>query len=161
MRSVYIETSIVSYLTARPSSNLLVSAWQDVTSSWWKHERRNFDLYTSALVLEEAGRGDQEAAGLRIARLEGIPLLAVTEQVVELAGRILHPGPLPVEAADDAFHIALSVVHSVDYLLTWNFRHIDNALIKPVVRTVCNAHGYICPEICTPQELTGGLNYDG
>ena len=157
MPSVYIETSIVSYLTARPSQSLLVAAWQDVTVSWWNHQRQDFDLCTSALVLEEASRGDQEAAERRIAHLEGIPLLAVSDPAIEFAGRLVHSGPLPVEAADDAFHIALSVVHAVDYLLTWNFKHIDNALIKPRIRALCTEHGHPCPEICTPQEMIGDL----
>ncbi len=157
MPSVYIETSIVSYLTARPSQSLLVAAWQDVTVTWWSYHRQDFDLCTSALVIEEASRGDQEAAGRRIAHLEGIPLLPVSDQVIEFARRLVHPGPLPVEAADDAFHVALSAVHAVDYLLTWNFKHIDNALIKPQFRAICLKHGYPSPEICTPQEMVGGL----
>lgn len=157
MPSLYIETSIVSYLTARPSPSALVAAWQDVTVSWWNHQRQDFDLCTSALVLEEANRGDPEAAQRRMAHLEGIPLLAVSDQVIEFAGRLVHPGPLPISAADDAFHIVLSVVHTVDYLLTWNFKHIDNALLNPRVRALCTEHGHPCPEICTPQEMIGGL----
>ena len=157
MPSVYIETSIVSYLTARPSPSALVAAWQEVTVSWWSHQRQDFDLCTSALVLEEANRGDPEAAQRRMAHLERIPLLAVSDQVIEFAGRLVHPGPLPIRAADDAFHIALSAVHTVDYLLTWNFKHIDNALLKPRVRELCTEHGHPCPEICTPQEMIGDL----
>ena len=157
MPSVYIETSIVSYLTARPSPSQLVAAWQEVTVAWWNHQRRDFDLCTSALVLEEASRGDPEAAARRMTHLEGIPLLAVSDQVIEFAGRLVHPGPLPISSADDAFHIALSVVHTVDYLLTWNFKHIDNALLKPRVRALCTEHGHPCPEICTPQEMIGDL----
>ena len=157
MPSVYVETSIVSYLTARPSPSPLVAAWQEVTVSWWNHQRRDFDLCTSALVIEEASRGDPEAAERRMAHLEGIPLLAASDQVIKFAGRLVHPGPLPIGAADDAFHIALSAVHAVDYLLTWNFKHIDNALIKPRVRALCTEHGHPCPEICTPQEMIGDL----
>ena len=157
MPSVYVETSIVSYLTARPSPSPLVAAWQEVTISWWNHQRQDFDLCTSALVLEEASRGDPEAAERRMAHLEGIPLLATSDQVIEFAGRLIHPGPLPIGAADDAFHIALSAVHAVDYLLTWNFKHIGNALLKPRVRTLCTEHGHPCPEICTPQEMIGDL----
>lgn len=161
MASLYIETSIVSYLTARPSSNPLVAAWQEVTAWWWTRQRQDFDLWTSALVLEEASRGDREAARRRVAHLEGIPLLTASDQVIEFAERLVSPGPLPIGAADDAFHIALSTVHAVDYLLTWNFRHIDNALIKPRVRELCATHGYPCPEICTPQEMVGGQPDEG
>ena len=108
-------------------------------------------------MIEEASRGDPEAAERRMAHLEGIPLLAASDQVIKFAGRLVHPGPLPIGAADDAFHIALSAVHAVDYLLTWNFKHIDNALIKPRVRALCTEHGHPCPEICTPQEMIGDL----
>ena len=161
MSSVYIETSIVSYLTARPSQNLLVAAWQGITAEWWDHHRLEFQLCTSGLVLEEAGRGDPEAAARRAACLEGMPLLAMTEEAIELSGRFLSPGPLPSTAAEDALHIALSAVHAVDYLLTWNFRHLDNAQTKPLVRALCTQNGYRCPEICTPQELIGGALYEG
>ena len=161
MPSMYIETSIVSYLTARPSQNLSVAAWQDVTATWWNRCRQDFELCSSALVLEEAGRGDREAATHRLAHLEGIPLLAVTDQTTSLAGTLINHGPLPITAADDALHIALSAVHAVDYLLTRNFRHIDNALTKPLVRELCTQNGYRCPEICTPQELIGGLPDEG
>ena len=101
MPSVNIETSIVSYLTAWPSPSALVAAWQEVTVTWWSHQRRDFDLCTSALGLEEASRGDPEAAARRMAHLEGIPLLAVSDQVIEFAGRLVYPGPLPIGAADD------------------------------------------------------------
>lgn len=161
MPSVYIETSIVSYLTARPSQNLMVAAWQGITAEWWDRHRLDYQLCTSGLTLEEAGRGDPEAAIRRMARLEGIPLLAMTDRAIELAGRLLHPGPLPLQAAEDALHIALSAVHAVDFLLTWNFRHIDNAQTKPHVRELCVQNGYHCAEICTPQELTGGALYEG
>jgi len=161
MPSVYIETSVVSYLTARPSQNLLVAAWQGVTVEWWDHHRSGFQLCTSGLVLEEAARGDPEAAARRVACLEAIPLLRVTDAAIELARHFIHPGPLPLAAAEDALHIALSAVHGVDYLLTWNFRHIDNAQSKPLVRERCLESGYRCPEICTPQELMGGSADEG
>lgn len=160
MPSVYIETSIVSYLTARPSQNLLVAAWQGITVEWWEHHRPEYQLCTSGLVLEEAERGDPEAAARRMACLEGMPLLTVTDEAIELAGRLLHPGLLPAAATEDALHIALSVVHAVDYLLTWNFRHIDNAQTKPHVRALCLQDGHSFPEICTPQELMGGALYE-
>ena len=161
MPSVYIETSIVSYLTARPSQNLLVAAWQGITVEWWDYHRLDFQLCTSGLVLEEAGRGDPEAAARRLACLEGMPLLAATDEVIALAGTLLAPGPLPFAATEDAFHIALSAVHAVDYLLTWNCKHIANAQTKPHVREQCARNGYRCPEICTPQELIGGAWYEG
>jgi predicted nucleic acid-binding protein len=154
-KSVYLETSVVSYLTAWPTGDLLAAAWQKATRDWWETRRGRFDLYTSALVLEEAGRGDPAAAARRLEALAGLPLLAVTDDVRGLARALLREGALPAGALDDALHIALAATHGTDYLLTWNFRHIDNAEAKPLVRSVCIVNGQTCPEICTPQELMG------
>lgn len=154
-RTVYIETSIVSYLTARPTNDLLVAAWQKTTTDWWDIQKPRFDLYTSDITLEEAGRGDAEAASRRLEPLSGIPVLPITEAVVALSKELLYKKALPEKALDDALHIAVSSVHGVDYLLTWNFRHLDNAETKPIVRSICTLNGCASPEICTPQELMG------
>lgn len=154
-KTVYIETSIVSYLTARPSSELLAAAWQKVTIDWWDTQRNRFDLLASDLVIEEAGRGDDTAVARRLEALAGIPLLAITDEVLALSEALIQGGALPREAIGDSLHIALTAVHGVDYLLTWNYRHIDNAEKKPSIRKVCLANGYGYPEICTPQELMG------
>ncbi len=157
---VYIETSVVSYLVARPSRNLLAAAWQQVTLDWWDKRRAGFELYTSSLVLAEVAQGDPGAAQRRREALRDIPDLEVTDDVVALAGRLIKEGALPREATDDALHIAVAAVHGMDYLLTWNYRHLDNAERKPMVRSICAIAGYRCPEICTPQELMGE-NEDG
>ncbi len=155
-KKVYIETSIVSYLMGRSSINLIVAAWQNLTIEWWEKRRNVFDLYTSELVIEEATRGDMEAAQKRLKALEGIPLLKLTEPVVKLSQKLIANGALPSKAINDAVHIALAAVHGIDYLLTWNCRHIDNAEIKPLVRAIIISEEYKYPEICTPQELLGG-----
>ena len=154
-KTVYIETSIISYLTARPSSDLLAAAWQKVTIDWWDTQRDRFNLYTSDIVIEEAGRGDDLAVARRLEALAGIALLAMTGEVVALSEALIDAKALPKKAIGDSLHIALSAVHGVDYLLTWNYRHIDNAQTKPIVRAVCLVNGYAYPEICTPQELMG------
>ncbi len=155
-KKVYIETSIVSFLTGRPSRNLLSAAWQTLTIEWWEKRRLLFDLYISELVLKEAGCGDEEAAKKRLESLDGIPLLAMTDSAVELSKTLISQHAIPGNATDDALHIALTSVHNIDYLLTWNCRHIDNAESKPLIRSVLVSNGYNCPEICTPQELLGG-----
>jgi hypothetical protein len=114
-----------------------------------------FKLFTSPLVLAEAGQGDADAVQRRIQKLKDIPDLEITDDVVVLAKKLVNDGAVPKEAMDDAMHIAVAAVHGVDYLLTWNFRHLDNAEKKPLVRSVCAVAGYRCPEICTPQELMG------
>jgi predicted nucleic acid-binding protein len=154
-KSVYIETSVISYLAARPSRNILAAAWQQVTRDWWVKQKAGFKLFTSPLVLAEAGQGDADAVQRRIEKLQDIPDLEITDDVVALAKKLVNDGAVPKEAMDDAMHIAVAAVHGVDYLLTWNFRHLDNAEKKPLVRSVCAIAGYRCPEICTPQELMG------
>ncbi len=157
-KTIYIETSVVSYLTARPTGDLLAAAWQKITVDWWGMQRNRFDLYTSDVTVEEAGRGNPEAGTLRLGALSGIPILPITEAVVGLSKALLQGRAVPAKALNDAFHIAVSAVHGIDYLLTWNCRHLDNAETKPVIRSVCAIHGYPSPEICTPQELMGGFD---
>jgi len=160
MQSVYIETSIFSYLTARPSANLVAAARQHLTREWWNNCRKSFNLYVSPLVDQEASRGDQEAANRRLKKIRKIPELEITQETFELSSMLLANGALPEKAADDATHVSLAAIHGMNYLLTWNCRHIDNAEMKPVIRTVCENYGVKCPEICTPEELMGGIDYE-
>ena len=154
-KSLYIETSVISYLAARPSRNLVAAAWQQVTAEWWETHRDRFDLFISELVIAEVSEGSAEAAARRLDLIKNIPELEITRDVEQLAQKLVEEGALPKNAMDDAVHIALAAVHGVDYLLTWNYRHIDNAERRPLVRTVCAIAGHKCPEICTPQELMG------
>jgi len=153
MRTVYIETSIASYLTARPSRDLRVAAWQQTTIQWWEQERPKYELFTSELVLVEARAGDADTARRRLTALDALPLLAVTDDAKELADRLIADGGIPAHAEADALHIAVAIVQRMDYLLTWNCRHINNAATKPMIRSICAVAGYTCSEICTPLEL--------
>lgn len=152
---VYLETTIISYLTGKPSRNLLAAAWQSLTLEWWEKRRHSFDLFVSEIVLEEAAMGDEIAAKRRLEAIGDIPLLEVVDEAIELAKELITLGPLPAKAANDALHLALASYHQIDYLLTWNCRHLDNAELKPKIRQVLFAKGYKMPEICTPQELAG------
>ena len=152
-KSVYVETSIASYLTARPTRDVRAAAWQQITSQWWENVRADYDLFTSELVIVEASAGNPEAATRRLEALQGIAELSVDEEVQELADHLISKGGFPSGAEADALHVAVAAVHCIDYLLTWNFRHIDNAAKKPIIRSICVAAGYSCPEICTPMEL--------
>jgi len=154
--TIYLETTIFSYLTSRPSKNIVAAAWQQLTYDWWTSQKDKFDLYISELVVAEAERGDPEAAERRLAQIHKLPALSITEEAIAFADKLVKQGAVPVKAADDAMHIAVAATHGIDYLLTWNCRHIDNAEAKPLIRQVCNESGYESPEICTPQELTGG-----
>jgi predicted nucleic acid-binding protein len=152
-KAVYIETSIVSYLTARPSRDVRASAWQQLTHQWWNESRPAYEVFTSELVVAEATGGDSQAAERRLEVLAGIPELPMDEEVRDLAARLLADGGMPAKAEADALHVAVAAVQSMDYLLTWNCRHIDNAATKPVIRSICAVSGTMCPEICTPMEL--------
>jgi len=151
--TIYIETSIISYLAAKPSPDLMTAACQQITAKWWESSRRSYDVVTSALVVAESREGEPLTAKRRLDLLRGIPALKTTDKAKELARALTQKGPLPQKAQADALHIAIASVHSVDYLLTWNCRHIDNPATKPLVREVCASEGYVCPEICTPFEI--------
>lgn len=155
MKTLYVETSILSYLTARPSRDLLAAAHQQVTREWWDRQRARFEVFVSPLVEQESRRGDPAAAMRRVEALHGLAVLEIVEDAYGLAAALISEGALPRSAIDDATHIALAAVHGIDYLLTWNCRHIDNAETKPIVRSICATRGYTCPEICTPEELMG------
>jgi predicted nucleic acid-binding protein len=151
--TIYIETSIISYLAARPSPDLMTVACQHVTTEWWEGSRRLYEVVTSALVVAESREGDPRTAKKRLDLLRGIPVLTTTKDATELARALTEKGALPQKAQADALHIAIAAAHGVDYLLTWNCRHIDNPATKPLVREVCASQGHVCPEICTPFEI--------
>lgn len=155
--TVYIETTIPSYLTARMSRDLIIAAHQQVTREWWHKQRAAFDLFVSQTVLNEAGRGDAEAAKERLAALSGFPLLDITTDVDSLAEQLVVDGPIPQRVAVDALHVALAAVHKMDYLLTWNCTHIANARLRGRLESVCDAGGWHCPIVCTPLELMEDL----
>lgn len=154
-KSVYIETSVISYLTSRGTRDLVSAARKQLTEEWWHYCMPLYDIYISPLVVEESSRGDSDAVARRQAVLSGLPELEIDAQAVSLAKSLMAAGALPEKASDDALHISIAAVCRIDYLLTWNCRHIDNAATKPIVRAVCAEHGFVCPEICTPEELGG------
>lgn len=153
--SVYIETTIISYLTARPRRDIVIRAHQRLTREWWRDRRREFDLFISPLVLQEARMGDRALARRRVRVLHEIPALAVTPDAVSLARLLVRRGPIPARAEVDALHIATAAIHGTDYLLTWNCRHIANALMRSRIETLCRTAGLEPPIMCTPEELTG------
>lgn len=153
--SVYIETSIVGYLTARPSNNLILMANAEATRQWWNTRRPQFDLYTARALLNEVARGDREMATQRLDILRDFPLLEVSDAVRSLAAQFLAKSSLPPKAADDALHISVATVYGLDYLLTSNCKHIANAQIQKKLSQVSNEAGYKLPIICTLYELMG------
>lgn len=153
MPTVYIETSIVSYLTARPSRDVVTLARQELTRQWWNTRRHRHELFTSEVVVGEAREGDEEAAQQRLDALQGFEELETTSQAEDLAAALLEEGPLPEKAAVDALHIAISATEEIEYLLTWNCTHIANAAMRKPIEEVCRTRGVEAPIMCTPEEL--------
>ena len=155
-QTVYLETSIISYLTARPSRDLVAAARQELTREWWGRRRASFELYVSEAVIAEAQAGDSEAAARRLSILAHLPLLDVTPAVTRLAQAVARALQLPQHAAADSVHVAVAACHGIEFLLTWNSTHSANAELRPTIEQVCRDGGFAPPILCTPDELMGG-----
>jgi predicted nucleic acid-binding protein len=153
--TVYVETSVISYLAAHPSRDLITAARQQITHEWWRVRRPQFEVYISQLVFDESAVGDPETASRRAAVLADLPLLDITPAAVALARGLLDMAKLPLQAGADALHIATAACHGMDYLLTWNSTHIANAELRPRIERACRALGYEAPVLCTPDQLMG------
>ena len=151
--TVYLETSIIGYLTSGPSRDLITAANQQLTHEWWTGHRERFDIFVSQFVIDECGEGDAVAAQERLEVLTDIRQLDTIEDVENVAEELVKQVPLPEKAGVDALHIAVATVHGMEYLLTWNCTHIANAALRPQIEAVCRSFGYEPPTICTPQEL--------
>lgn len=154
-RKVYIETSVISYLTARPSRTIIGAAHQQITQAWWER-RAEYELLVSQAVWQECALGNAEAASRRLAVLEGLDVLAVTEEMISLAEELIARRLIPAKALEDSLHIAVATLHHVDFLLTWNCRHIANPVIQEGIAEHLEQQGLFLPIICTPEELLGG-----
>lgn len=154
-RRVYLETSVVSYLTARPVRTIVGAAHQQITQDWWERERDNYDLLISELVVRECAAGDVEAAQRRLDVLRGIPLLDIDPTVRSIATGLVTEGCVPSHVAEDALHIAIAAVHGVDFILTWNFKHIANPMLQERIARFLERYDTLIPFICSPQELLG------
>lgn len=155
MESVYLETTFISYLVACPSRDVIVAGHQQTTQDWWANRRSQFECSVSQVVIDEVALGDPTEVQKRLAIIGGLPTLEVTVDAETLTQAIMGAGILPPHAFPDAAHVAVSAVHSVDYLLTWNCRHLANAQITRRIAVVCQKLGHRMPIICTPEELMG------
>ena len=155
METVYLETTIVGHIAGRLHRDPFVAARQQVTRDWWRDDAPRFGLYISQLVLEECGAGDPTAAAERFDVVEGIDLLESSDEVDALADSLISGLAIPASEPRDAFHVAIAAVNGVEYLLTWNFKHIANASLRSRIERICRDAGYEPPIICTPDELMG------
>jgi len=154
-KKVYVETTVVSNLTARPSHNPVDAAVQIASQSWWCGALERFDLFVSTLVETEASKGDASAAERRLAVVREMKMLPIDNRMFELAEKLLEATAVPRASYDDAVHIATAAVHGMDYLVTWNCSHIANVETRPLIRKTIEAAGFVPPEICTPFEMKG------
>lgn len=154
--TVYLETSIISYLTARPSRDLVTAARQELTREWWSRRRADFEVYVSEAVVAESRLGDPEAAKRRLSALASLPLLDVTPAARRLAQALARALELPQRAAADSVYVAVAAAHGIEFLLTWNSTHIANAELRPTIERVCLGRRLTPPILCTPDELLGG-----
>ncbi|MBF0232781.1 MAG: type II toxin-antitoxin system VapC family toxin [Desulfamplus sp.] len=152
-KKVYIETTIISYLAARLSKNTIIAGRQVLTQEWWDEYSNPFDLVVSELVFQEAGVGDPEVARKRINYINDLDSLAISDESVQLAEALVNEGVIPSKCAEDALHISVCAVNGIDFLLTWNCKHIANAVLRHRIESVIESQNYQCPVICTPAEL--------
>jgi hypothetical protein len=149
----YLETTVPSYPTAWMSRDLVMAAHQQITREWWNNRRADFDLFVSQLVFQEAAAGDPDAVARRLELIRDLAILTVSEAAEELAQELVRRVPLPEQAALDALHIAVATISGMDYLLTWNCKHIANAAYQPRIGAISRGMGYEPPVICTPEAL--------
>lgn len=150
---VYIETTFISYLKARPSRDVVIAGHQQITQEWWDTRRGSYELCVSEVVLQEAAAGDPQAAQERLEVLQPMTFLDTTVTALDLAKELVRAGALPEKAARDALHIAIEATQGVPYLVTWHCRHLANAKMRPLIDSVCSGKGFKAPIICTPEEL--------
>ncbi len=150
---VYLETSVISYLTARPSRNVVTLAKQELTRDWWDNNKSAYDFYVSTPVRDESRKGDRDAARRRMDFMADLPVLTVTEKITAFANRVVSANVLPAKAVLDVLHISIAAVYGVPYLVTWNCKHINNAQFKKKIRDEILRAGYTEVEMTTPEEL--------
>lgn len=155
-KKLYVETTVVSYLTARPSRDLVIAGHQEATRELWPKLSGEYESFISALVFEEAGRGDAVVAAKRLEALKPFVMLDVDDEALMLAEKIIAGRGIPQEYPEDALHIALAAVNGVDVIITWNFAHLNNPFTRVMVRQIVENEGYQCPEICSPEEVLEG-----
>ena len=152
-KRIYIETTVVSYLTAKPSRDIMIAGHQNATREIWPDLFTKYETYVSALLFVEAKRGDREQAEARLTAIQRFPMLDIDDEARSLADKIILRKGVPAEYPEDALHIAVAAVNGIEVIITWNFAHLNNPFIKKRVREIVEGEGYECPEICSPEEL--------
>lgn len=152
-KQIYIETTVVSYFTAHPSRDIMIAGHQEATRRLWPELKEKYETYVSALVYDEAGKGDPEQAKKRLKAIEPFSMLDIDDDAKALAQRIVFKGGISEKYPEDALHIAVAAVNGIEAIVTWNFAHMNNPFTRGAVRRIVENEGYACPEICSPEEL--------
>ena len=152
-KRIYIETTVVSYFTARPSRDIMIAGHQEATRDLWPDLAVKYETYISALVYEEARKGDPDQARLRLAAIRRFPMLDIEDEAKSLAYKIIDGRGISADYPEDALHIAVAAVNAIEVVVTWNFAHLNNPFTRRAIRRIIENEGYACPEICSPEEL--------
>lgn len=152
-KRIYIETSVVSYFTARPSRDIVIAGHQEATRDIWPKFVAKYETHISALVYDEVGKGDPIQAKMRLTSIEPFPMLDIDDEARSLAEKIIANRGIPEEYPEDALHIAVAAVNGIEVVVTWNFAHLNNPFTRRAIRRIAEGAGYVCPEICSPEEL--------
>ena len=158
-QTVYIESSVISYLTSRLHRDVIIAGRQAITLDWWENQRNRFELRISVLVEEEISKGDSTAAQQRLEKVTEIQSLSISDEATRIAALLLAEKAVPKGSEEDALHIGIAAAQGADFLLTWNFKHINNAETKAAITRLVESAGYACPQLCSPEEL-GGMSDD-
>jgi hypothetical protein len=152
---VYLESSVISYFTAKPSRDLIQAAHQEITRNWWEIGYPLCECFISAYVVDEIQKGDPVAAQKRLDAVRAVSILTSNPEVDNLAEQFFEKMKIPDHAKLDCFHLASAVINGMEYILSWNFKHIANPTIKKIYREINQSKGLVTPEICTPEEMLG------
>lgn len=155
MDTVYIETTVVGSIAGRLHPNPLTAARQKASRIWWSNARSHFEIFVSQLVVDECLAGDPDAAQERVDEVAGIPRLQITNAARDLADALIDRKAIPASEPRDALHIGIAAAHGIQYLVTWNFKHIANATLRDRINGICRDVGHEPPIICTPEEIAG------
>ena len=154
---VYVETTVVSYLVAKPSRDVTIAARQQATQQLWTEHSDNFEFVISNVVVSEAREGNPTAAQRRLEVLANLPVLDMSSEAIMLVDKLIDAGAVPQQSRPDAQHIAIATANNIEYLVSWNYKHIMNETKRNLINDVCHAAGFQPITLCTPTELIEGI----
>jgi hypothetical protein len=155
-QSIYIESSVISYLTAKENRDLIIAARQKITRNWWKRIADSAELFISTYVIDEIAQGDSSASEIRLKAIKNCNVLPASDEITFLSKEYFRRMQIPDHAMYDSLHLACAVLNGIDIIVSWNFKHIANPTIRHILRTINDKLGYETPEITTPEELMEG-----